>query len=488
MKKSFIFYICVVATMMFVSCAKQEGPVGETPEDMSYDLETVTATILKTKTTTEDGVNVLWEDGDAIRLRYYLDGATNATACRFATTLDNPNATATFVKDENEKNSPTLYNGEYVAVYPAELNYSGWSKANFIVKLAPEKEQVVNGDGWDPNSALMYSTSENSDFTFKHVVSYIKFNVDKNTTPFNKILVSSLDESQEIVSRIQINNDKTYQFEKGKSQCSKTVSFSFEGNADFAPGTYYIAINPDTYAQGLQFTFENKGGKSIIKTVSEAAELIPGDYINLGTIGTLPFPDGLDLKSVYTENGVKQGVVFWVDPENPKKGLIVSLTAKTTNWAYLDKLVGSDSDSSLENHNYVTSLSDYNENNYPAVGFCDKMRTELGGNWRLPSIQELAYFASTYYGTTVTATESKDFTQDDAALACTEAFDEIITSAGGDKFTGVTTGYYYWTGKEKKDKGKVCAPRFGSYAPAMSQPHTTTTTGIARCVRDVEIQ
>ena len=166
--------------------------------------------------------------------------------------------------------------------------------------------------------------------------------------------------------------------------------------------------------------------------------------------------------------------------------MVISLTAKTTNWAYQDKLVESYSDSSLENHEYVKDLSDWSEENYPAVAFCDKMRTELGGNWRLPSIQELAYFASTYYGTTVTANTTKNFTTDDDAKACTEAFDSIVKSAGGEVFTGVQTGYQYWTGKEKTN-GKVCAPRFGSYAPGMSLAKTAET-GIARCVRDVEIQ
>ena len=67
MKKNYIFYACAAAALMFASCQK-EGPAVEVPETASTDLKVITASAVQTKTTTQDGVNVLWENGDVIKL------------------------------------------------------------------------------------------------------------------------------------------------------------------------------------------------------------------------------------------------------------------------------------------------------------------------------------------------------------------------------------------------------------------------------------
>ena len=489
MKKNNIFYACAAAALVFASCQK-EAPAPEMPQ--ADGMNVITATTLSTKTTTQDGVNVLWENGDQIGL--FVGAGDRTESAIYTAHLDSPNSTATFERTEDP--APGSYNNECFALYPAS-SLNKWASsmekpATRRVYVDLPTEQNANAGKWDERCGILAASSTNATFQFNHIMSYVKFTVDESSTPFVSLTVASLNKEPLTGTNIAVlYADKiAYDSSYTGSKYSSTAKISYEDGSEFLSGTYYLAVLPGTLAKGLSFTFESSEGQIVVKEVVQQVELKAGDVADMGTVGSLTF-DGaaepLELSTIYAENGVNQGIVFWIDSSNPTKGMVISLTAKTTNWAYQDELVGANSDSSLENHEYVTGLADYSADKYPAVAFCDKMRTELGGNWRLPSVQELAYFASTYYGSQVNTADTKNFTKDTAAKACTEAFDAVVTSAGGEAFTGVTTGFQYWTGKEKADKGKVCAPRFGSYAPAMSLVHTANT-GIARCVRDVEMK
>ena len=455
-------------------------------------MDVITATTVSTKTTTQDGVNVLWENGDQVGL--FVGAGDRTQSAIYTAHLDSPNSTAIFQRTEDP--APGAYNNECFALYPA-LSLNKWASSmenpatrRVYVDL-PTNQKAIAGK-WDERCGILAASSTTATFQFNHIMSYVKFTVGGSSTPFVSLTVASLNNEPLTGTNIAVRYGDRIAYDPSytSSTCSSTAKLSNEDGSVFLPGTYYLAVLPGTLANGLSFTFESSEGQIVVMDVSQQVELKAGDVADMGTVGSLAFegaPEPLELSTIYAENDVNQGIVFWVDPSNPAKGMVISLTAITTNWAYQDVLVGADSDSSLENHDHVTGLADYSANNYPAVAFCDKMRTELGGNWRLPSVQELAYFASTYYGSPVNTAEAKNFTNVASAKTCTEAFDAVVTSAGGTAFTGVVTGFQYWTGKEKADKGKVCAPRFGSYAPAMSLKHTSTE-GIARCVRDIEMK
>ena len=206
MKMNKIFYACAAAALVFASCQKEE-PATDVNVVPSTGVDVITATTVQTKTTTKDGINVLWENGDQISL-FALVPTDNpekpsAEFATYTTTLDNPSGKATFVKDANSTNEPTMHNGKYVAFYfKGATNVTKSRNLNSVYAI--NKEQIAKNGG-DFASSIMYSTSENTDFQFSHLVSYVKFTVDQNTTPFNKLTVSSVDEAQYVVSRIQID-------------------------------------------------------------------------------------------------------------------------------------------------------------------------------------------------------------------------------------------------------------------------------------------
>lgn len=499
MKKNNIFYACAAAALMFASCQK-EGPVADgttpdIPQSPFSEMGVITATTVDTKVTTLDGVNVLWEKGDKIQLftRTWNEGTSkfDASWCDYNSSLESPSATATFVRDAANTNTVDNTSGKYFAIYHKGATVVTQSR-DYYAQIALTKEQVAKNGG-DFVSTILYSTSEDSDFAFAHAVSYLKFTVDQNTTPFNKLIVSPVNSSEVIVSRIQINwatETSTAAPFTGKSQDSKTVSVTTDDNAAFAPGTYYIAINPSTYTEGLEFTFEN--GEAVYSKVSPAnVEMTPGAVADMGTIGTLKFPSVSDkLGTLYSDNGVS-GVIFWVDENQPNAGKIVSGagtqikwgTASTYTWApYIN------TDNGAANHEYVLNVEGSSADAYPAVYYCKN----LGDGWRLPTVNELSTLAKTYYGIVGEPEADGLYYTTEPYMTNAAAFDAVLAQIATDDPNteydetkiAMSSNSWYWTGQGSSNL-KIQRVKFAQkYAVGAAG---ATNANFVRCVRDVEL-
>ena len=501
MKKNYIFYACAAAALVFASCQK-EGPVAEGTEPASTDLKVITANAKQTKVTTQDGVNVLWENGDVIKLftRTWNESGNkyDASWCDYKTTLNSPAATATFARDENNTNFVDNTSGKYLACYLKEATVVTQSR-NYNAPFALNKEQIAKNGGGIAAS-IMVSTSEDTDFQFQHLVSYVKFTVDANTTPFKKLTVTSVDDSKYVVSRIMVDwagdltitvlptnpsNGSVY------TQSSKTVSLVTDDGADFAPGTYYMAINPDTYAEGLEFTFEN--GEAVYSKVTPAnVVLTPGAVADMGTIGTLKFPSVSDkLGTLYSVNGVS-GVIFWVDENQPNAGKIVSGagtyikwgTASTYTWA-----PAIDTDNGAANHEYVLNVEGSSAEAYPAVYYCKN----LGDGWRLPTVNELHALAKTYYGIVGEPEADGTYYTTEPYMTNAAAFDAVLAQIATDDPNteydetkiAMSSNSWYWTGQGSSNL-KIQRVKFAQkYAVGAAG---ATNLNFVRCVRDVEIK
>lgn len=499
MKKNYIFYACAAAALMFASCQK-EGPAAEVTEPASTDLKVITASATQTKTTTLDGVNVLWENGDVIKLftRTWNEAGNkyDASWCDYKTTLSAPAATATFVRDENNTNFVDNTSGKYLACYIKEATITTQSR-NYNAPFALNKEQVVKNGGGIAAS-IMISTSQDTDFHFSHLVSYVKFTVDANTTPFNKLTITSVDDSKYMVSRIMVDwaGDLTAEVlptnpSNGAvyTQSSKTVSLITDDGANFAPGTYYMAINPDTYAEGLEFTFEN--GEAVYSIVSPAnVEMTPGAVADMGTIGTLKFPTASDdLGTVYAENGVNLGVVFWVDENDSSKGKIISGQSyidvvwgpmETTNGYAWAKDI--DTDNGAANQAYVLGLQGSDADTYPAVYKCKN----LGDGWRLPTAVEFEQLVRVYYGIAGSpAAGVAYYTTEPYSLNAAE-FDAKLAECGSTENFVYKSATWYWTGQGESTNDKIRRVKVGNdYSSSSAKP---TGKNTVRCVRDVVLK
>ena len=511
MKKNYILCVCAAAALMFASCQKDtpagnqsapEDPKQEesTPEAPAGDMNSITATTTTTKVISPDGVNVLWAQGDKIQLftRTWNETAEkfDASWCDYNSSIETPSETATFVRDETNTNTVDNTSGKYLAIYYKGATVVTQSR-DYYTQISINKDQVAKNGG-DFVSTLLYAASEGTDFTFSHAVSYLKFTVDQNTTPFTKLSIVPKNASEYIVSRIKIDFAKEVEStpiplnDKGSAytQSSHTVSLKTDDAAAFAPGTYYIAINPGTYANGFELIFDNGGETNAVVNTPENVVIEAGQVADLGTIGTLVFPDPMPEfePSLYVENGVNKGVVFWADPTDPSKAKAISGVAAELKWhtsiATFNDASSFDTDNSQANFDYVTSLADYqaDKSKYAAVYFCES----LGAGWHLPSTSELEEAFRVWSGCKDDLSAEVSYTLDPDKSA---KFDALLQQCEGDtyKFAAASSGAtWYWLGQANTSDKKIRRTKVAS--TYLKSAANATNKVWVRCVRDVELE
>lgn len=520
MKKNFISYACVATALVFASCQK-EVQINNGTDALPSDLDEVTATILSTtRTVTEDGINVLWENGDKIGLRPFTEAETGTNQMvEYVTTLENNSPTATFVKAADCELSTAARNGKYIAFYPINPKYYMWSGKNEYITVGirdydKEKyEQILPlGGGWDDKSSLMIATSEDgTNFQFKHVMSYIKFTVDADSPEFDRVVITT-NSGQDLTDRINVYYDGTYILNSRDSYRSSSVTLLTSEGAAFTPGAYYAALLPQTYTGGFKIAFYNANTLLGVKKIKDDVAFERGDVGNLGTIGQFTAADlpQLELATVFTENGQNQGVVYWVNPDRPYEGKIVSVcSSQKLLWAVSNdyKLGGTDLYNGLLNFEKVTTSQLYKENpaNFPATKYCADLRETLGGNWYLPAISEFQTLYSAYYGLNITEfINNTDYRKDGDAIIDMQpkrkfdlalqglgeqnnfaTLDDDANADGNSDNSGFGTanGVQYWSSKENSN-GPVQYIRFGNYSVGSTN---RATERYVRCIRDVSL-
>lgn len=439
-----------------------------------------------------EGTDLLWENKDCIALRYQQNVSAEPLSCLYTTTMPAPKKVATFKKNSESAITPNQIDGRYIAIYPASPDYLAWDKEP-SVSLAPDSEQVVKNKRIDRSSMVMIASSDDSEFTFHHVLAYVKFTVTSDTSPFNKVIVSSGDESQYMVSRVRVHFDDSFTYTLDtldmsgeiNGQTKKQVSFATADGSSFSKGSYYIAINPGSYDKGIKLSFENAYGCTVTENYSGPYMTDPGEVIDVGELGYLDFQITLPHIEVYKKDNVKLGVAFYVDPHDPAKGKVVSASSTIAQWATSNekwRINGSKEDYDYV-HTIVTSSDRYidNPDDFPAVRFCDQMRREYGGNWHVPSLSELNMLFNAYYGKHFDdeIAESKEYSDSRSMLAA-QYFDALLESAGGEKMLAQTNEYWTCGQNANGNMQFVNMQRYHNGNDSQLKPR------YVRCVRDID--
>lgn len=281
--------MCCAIALVLISCVSKEPDTDKSPVP-DYAMSTVKANAIPSL----GDMEILWENRDEIAFRYQSDAEAVPTSSVYTTSLAAPKATAVFKKSSGEL--PNKVDGKYIAIYPSSLDYLEWGTEPYVM-LAPNANQIVKNKKIDRASSIMVAACEGPDATFAHVVSYIRFTVTSATSQFYKVTVASGDSSQYMTSRIKVNFDEAFSYDlltydsagKTYTQTQSCVSLTTSDKSSFAPGSYLIAINPDTYEEGLKVTFENRPGS--IATIEYSTPFVagPGDVIDLGEVCSLDF-------------------------------------------------------------------------------------------------------------------------------------------------------------------------------------------------------
>lgn len=299
--KQYLFTICAAVMFVSAACTKPETTNG-IPSEPVAELASVTATTMPTRTMTHDGINVLWENGDRIGL-FVANSSTEEERKRSAvyeTELSFPSAEAVFTKvDELQAG---LGNGLYYAAYPAE-SIVRWGSQNAMDNTPTARRcyatipvgQIAVTGGWDRLAGILAASSPDSQFSFNHATAYVKFIVSEATTRFVKLTIQSIaGEPLAAVETAILYEDNNEISVSSYRDPSDHVVLSTSDNLPFESGTYYIALMPGTYAQGLNFIFENAQGDVVTKSVKGSQTLKSGEVAAIGTIGKLPFGESVE--------------------------------------------------------------------------------------------------------------------------------------------------------------------------------------------------
>ncbi len=506
--------ILLAACFALFSCTKQEPQGGGPGDPIGEDLDYITAVGPGTsvKTTTIDGVKVLWTDGDMIGM--YAGSTSSAT---YKTSLSEPSAMASFGRTSDV--TPVMANGLYHAVYPSSA-VSSWGEVAdeetpFCYVNIPKQQLAVAGS-WDKNAAVLAATSENEQFAFKHAVAYIRFEVTEQTSDFISVRLTTPDKQKlsDTKAGIQYLESGHLSLIPSSSATDFVTLLNDSAKAAFENGVYYMAFMPGKFTGGLTLTFSNSEGLVAEKTLAPQI-LNPGEVADCGPIADLTFVEGLtplEMATVFIEKGVKQGVVYWVDPDNPYKGKVVSMSsAEAMDWSegtiWTAKIESQED--GLANYEQFNASEVYTgqKDKFYALKYCEGLRETLGGNWYLPAPVEIRTIFQVYYGLSeMPSTNGYDYRFDSGTLipevmAAKAEFDMALGLLGeteratldgdadadgicDDNGYGTGNGVTYWTSKVNTG-GAVQYVNIGVYN--LNNTGKVPTQAYVRCVRDVEL-
>ena len=500
----------------------QPGALGSgnnAPAACDMDYITAVGPGTPVKTVVNNSTKVFWVSGDKIVI--YSDG--DATAV-YTTNLDQPSAEAVFGRTSDNK--PVKSGDMYHAVYPSSAvtkwNLSTEGQTGPFCYVNIPKQQTVAIGSWDPKAAVLVASSQTSQLAFKHVVAYVRFEVTEQTGEF--VSVRLLSDNKEKLSdsqaAVQYGDSGEIVVTPGAASSDYISLRGSDADAVFAPGAYYIGLIPGDFTGGLTLSFTDAKGLVAEHSVGPLT-LNPGEVSDWGQIAPLTFAEGktpLEIATVFKENDINQGVVYWVDPNNPYKGKVISASsAETMDWSenyykgylWTDKIQSQDD--GLLNYNQFHSSTVYTSQmeKFYALYYCEKMRETHGGNWYLPAPKELRTLCQVYYNLSELPPASvamidyrfENSVLSQSAMNAKADFDAALRQLGetttatldgdanGDGVSdnngyGTVEGVSYWSSKVNTG-GEVQFVNLGVYY--VNRTGKQASTCYVRCVRDVEI-
>ena len=490
MRYNIISLGCAFAAAVCISCSKDN--VAELP------LQTFRAESPDTRTTLS-GTSILWMPSDEISLYKGIKGEGTL----FSTSITEPSASADFTGKGAVK-----LNDKYYAFYPASAHPSGrgWSD-KYVYFQIPQKQTAVNGQL--PESCnIMAASSEGTNFAFRHYAAFIKFSFDGSSPAIKSITVSADGAKISGTFRVTLEtmSSGTYNL-SGAVNYDNVCLATSDGNA-FGEGSYYLALRGMKYSNGVSFTFVRTDGKVAVKKIVGECSLSDGDLMDMGTVrlAESDFVDPMSKIGTAYKSGNDKGVVFWVNPNNPVEGKIVSVwtssekllfvkpaSASTPAISALDVKGQKDEDGSVNVAKFKAS-DQYKGGKY--IWALDECENEANGfqdgGWYLPSSKELRLIIGAVHGLTfeksLTLAHKEKFSSTEASRT---RFVEAVKTCDSEN-TSTFLGESLWSSETVTDGTKVTYVKLNSpdnegNVTFSQMNNDLTNTLKMRCVKKVRI-
>jgi hypothetical protein len=283
MKKIYRTFICALATITLMACAKEESPRNhETEQNPTLELEKVTFTAVTSDTKISlgaDNISVSWNADDKIAV---FDGSQR---CEFVTKQGGSEA----IFEGSVKSTAT----DFYAFYP-------YSSALSLTdgKITATVPAVQSGAFAD-HMTIAYTGSEERELAFKNVTAVVKFTLDEDYVT----KVTFRGKNNEIIA-----GDIAVLWNEGNPVVEVTNGISEitigDGSNVLEKKDYYLIVAPNNLEAGFTMTLtykedpssfywqwgQQKGVKgtygvtSINKVGEKPANLISGKLLDLGKV------------------------------------------------------------------------------------------------------------------------------------------------------------------------------------------------------------
>lgn len=281
MKKSFVSIVAIAATMLSVSCQKEQGGNGDGNDVKSYFSAYVDGAGPESKTFL-DGNMSKWSGVERIWL---LNGEGAWKKAYTTENITTPSLSAMFCEESADSQ---LTGDAFYALYPAEpANDASWTAGESkIANLYLKPEQDAVAGGYDPAShiAVAHAASGNNSLMFKNVVSYFKFTLASD----NVSEVCIFGNSGEMIAG---NFGLDYNAGEPVAASEGNVQAAYAKVLPAAPATtlekgksYYMAVLPAVFSAGFSVEMVADGLKSTVRTTEKSYELKRNKIVDLGEI------------------------------------------------------------------------------------------------------------------------------------------------------------------------------------------------------------
>ena len=252
----------VAAAMAVFSCVKVEETVrvesisfgaSFSPEDHKTILD-------------ETGFKVLWEGSDQIA----VSGGTDPFVIEPA--IAEPLAAVRF---KGEAAVADIYYGAYP--FSALKAWNGSTATMSLQQIQPAR---MGSFASDLNISVSSTDAATRNFQFHNVLGYLKFTIGENTGDVTELVVSSIG-GEKLSGKFIVDCSSETPELVADSYANTSAAISSE--QPLAPGDYYLALFPGTYADGLKFIVKGPNGVAT-KALNQKLTLQRGKVNTLGTI------------------------------------------------------------------------------------------------------------------------------------------------------------------------------------------------------------
>lgn len=405
MKNSVLVLTSVALTMVY-SCGQKESTlVEERFEDVPLTVKATMADKSDSKTVFEDG-NVLWTSGDAINLFF-----SNQSSGQFTTNIDSPAAIAEFTGTLSVATGSAVIGTTgkaFWAVYP--YNQNNTCDGSSVTLTVPSVQASLAGSFADKLNPSV-ATSPGLDLAFYNVCAPFYFSVTQSGVTSATFRGNN---DEDVAGKVRVTMDPNgfpvSEVVSGQGAKSITINAPDGG---FVPGTTYVLVLlPQTLSAGYTLTL-HKGNAVAECVVSKNAEFIRSQgrskmnaddgLTYVSEISGIPMPEAIDLGlsvkwasfNIGASAPEEYGDYYAWGELNPyyteghsQDNPCNMWESGKTGYNWESYIFCDGSYNSLTKYNTMNEYG-YVDNKTVLDAIDDVASVKLGGEWRLPTVEEI---------------------------------------------------------------------------------------------------